>query len=125
MAEVTELKAGEKPGSEEASWHHLLAAAKLELDEQGRPVLQVRAGAMVTTIGVTRDNVLNSAGPRAVVQELLVARLREELKGGRAPKISEAEVRRDWKLLKLAFTSSIETSTDAELRPNGLTIGSD
>jgi hypothetical protein len=56
---------------------------------------------------------------------LLVARLREELKGGRAPKISEAEVRRDWKLLKLAFTSSIETSTDAELRPNGPTIGLD
>ncbi|HXT76411.1 MAG TPA: hypothetical protein VN780_08945 [Candidatus Eisenbacteria bacterium] len=108
LAEVTKTRANEKPGSEEASWEHLLADAKLDVDDHGRPVLQVRTGGTLTILGITRDNVLDGEGPREVVQELLVARLREQLKGGRAPKTSEAELRRDWKLLKAAFASPEE-----------------
>jgi len=42
---------------------------------------------------------------------LLIARLREQLKGGRAPKTSKAELRRDWKLLKAAFDQGPEDLT--------------
>jgi hypothetical protein len=108
LAEVTKARTEEKPAREEASWHHLLAGAQLELDALGRPVLQVRSGDKVIAVGITGDNVLASEAPPEVVQELLVARLREQLKNGRAPKTSEAEVRSDWKLLKTAFANGAD-----------------
>jgi hypothetical protein len=116
LAEVTKIRANKKPALEEASWDHLIAKANLDVDDKGRPILQVRAGGTVIMLGITRDNVLDGEAPLEIVQELLVARLREQLKGGRAPKTSEAELRRDWKLLKIAFASSSETTTHAELR---------
>ncbi len=106
LAEVTKANAEENPGREEASWHHLLAGAQLQLDKDGRPVLQVRSGGDVVEVGITRNNVLSSAAPREILQELLVARLREQLRSGRAPKTSDAELRRDWKLLKTAFADN-------------------
>ena len=90
LAEVTKARTEEKPAREEASWHHLLSGAKLELDGQGRPILQVRSGEGSVAVGITRENVLASDAPPEIVQELLVARLREQLKNGRAPKTSEA-----------------------------------
>ncbi len=111
LAEVTKANAEENPGREEASWHHLLAGAHLQLDTDGRPVLQVHSGGEVIDVGITRDNVLSGAAPREIMQELLVAHFREELKGGRAPKTSDVELRRDWKLLKAAFADKAEEVT--------------
>jgi len=111
LAEVTKANVEEDPGREEASWHHLLANARLQLDQDGRPILQVRSGDNVVEVGITRDNVLSSAVPREIIQELLVARLREQLRSGRAPKTSDAELRRDWKLLKTAFADQPEDVT--------------
>ena len=117
LAEVTKTRANEKPASEEASWEHLLAGAKLDVDDEGRAVLQIRSAGTLTTLGITRDNVLHCGAAPEIVQELLVARLREQLKGGRAPKTSEAELRRDWKLLKAAFDQGPEDLTaSGELR---------
>jgi hypothetical protein len=45
-----------------------------------------------------------------VTQELLVARLREQLRGGRSAKTSEPELRQDWKLLKTAFSDDSESA---------------
>jgi hypothetical protein len=111
LAEVTKADAEEDPRREEASWHHLLANARLQLDGDGHPVLQVRSGNDVVEVGITRNNVLRSAAPPEIVQELLVARLREQLRGGRAPKTSDAELRRDWKQLKSAFADRPEDVT--------------
>jgi hypothetical protein len=108
LEEVTRAKADEKPRREEASWHHLLDGSQLKLDSSGRPVLQLRSGEALIEVAITRGNVLDSPGPRDVVQELLVARLREQLRGGRAPKTSEADLRKNWKLLKLAFADKKE-----------------
>jgi hypothetical protein len=47
------------------------------------------------------------------MQEVLVARLREQLRGGRASKTSEPELRKDWKLLEAAFSDDAE---DAAMR---------
>jgi hypothetical protein len=108
LAEVTKADAEENPAREQASWRHLLSSARLELDKDGRPVLQVRSGDSLVEVGITRDKVLSGAAPREITQELLVARLREELKSGRAPKTSDAELRKDWKLLKTALANSPE-----------------
>jgi len=117
LAEVTKARTEEKPAREEASWHHLLNGSRLELDGQGRPILQVRSGERFVAVGITRENVLASDAPSEIVQELLVARLREQLKSGRAPKTSEVELRRDWKLLKTAFA----TGTDSVAAHNRIT----
>jgi hypothetical protein len=111
LAEITKANTEANPGREEATWHHLLTGAKLQLDKDGRAVLQVRSGDSVVELGITRGNVLSGAAPREIVQELLVARLHEELRGGGPPKASEAELRRDWTLLKAAFSDNPEEIT--------------
>ena len=103
LEEVTRANAESKPGREEASWHHLLANGRLELDQDGRPVLRVPSGEGFLAVGITRDNVLSGSAPRELAQELLVARLREQLRSGRAPQTSDTELRKDWILLKAAF----------------------
>jgi hypothetical protein len=113
LEEVTRANAEAKPDREEASWHHLLANARLELDKNGRPVLQVRSGEGLVEVGITRDNVLSGSAPRELAQELLVARLREQLRSGGPPRTSDAELRKDWKLLKAAFS---DDSNDVEAR---------
>jgi hypothetical protein len=42
------------------------------------------------------------------MQQLLVARIREQLRGGSASKTSEPELRKDWKLLEAAFSDDAE-----------------
>jgi hypothetical protein len=103
LEEVTRTNTDEGLGREEASWNHLLSHTKLALDKQGRPVLRVQSGNGFVEVGITRENVLSSAAPREIAQELLVATLREQLRSGGPPKTSEAELRKNWKLLKTAF----------------------
>jgi hypothetical protein len=112
LAEVTRTKADADPRREEASWHHLLDGAQLHLDEDGRPVLQVRTGDALIDVGITRENVLRSDAPPEIMQELLVARLREQLRGGRAAKTSEFELRKDWKLLEAVFSEPSEEAAN-------------
>jgi hypothetical protein len=108
LDEVTRAKVEVKPGQEEASWQHLLRNARLELDRDGRPVLHVRSGEGFVEVGITRGNVLNGSAPPELAQELLVARLLEQLRGGKPPRTSEIELRKDWELLKTAFSSQPE-----------------
>jgi hypothetical protein len=112
LEEVTRTVAN-APRREQASWHHLLDGARLKVDENGRPILEVRSGDGFVEMGITRENLLSSDVPPEVAQELLVARLREQLRGGRSPKTSEPELKRDWKLLEAAF---LETSNEAATR---------
>jgi hypothetical protein len=104
LAEVTRAGANVDPRREEASWHHLLDGAQLRLDENGTPVLLVRSGDALIEVGITRENVLSGDAPAEIMRELLVARLREQLRSGRAPKTSDPELRKDWKLLEAAFS---------------------
>jgi hypothetical protein len=117
LEEVTRTVAN-VPRREEASWHHLLDGARLKVDENGRPILEVRTGDGFVEVGITRENVLSSDVPPEVTQELLVARLREQLQSGRSPKTSEPELKRDWKLLEAAFS---ETSSDTAARRKAAT----
>jgi hypothetical protein len=108
LAEVTKTEAEEQAGREDATWHHLLAAARLQLDKDDRPVMQVRSGDHIVEVGITRDKLFSGAAPREIIQEVMVARLRDELKSGRAPKTSDGELRKDWKLLKTTLASPPE-----------------
>jgi hypothetical protein len=117
LEEMTRTMPAGKPEPEEASWEHLLTNARLDLDRNGRPILRMASGGTVVQIGLTRDNALNGTAPRELVQELLVARLREELRSGGPPKTSAAELRKDWNLLKAAFAPQSQ-SLQANGRPS-------
>jgi hypothetical protein len=73
--------------------------------------LAIRSGEEIVEVGITRGNVLNSDAPRSVVQDLLVARMREQLRSGHAPKTTESQIRNDWKLLSTAFAARTETAS--------------
>ena len=80
-------------------WERLQSKAKTGVDDQGRPVLEVRVGESLVQIGVAADNVFSGNAPPEVVQQLLAARLRSELRKG-SQGLSETELARDWELLE-------------------------
>jgi hypothetical protein len=88
------------------AWRELQAQAEPGFDSSGRPVLKVRHGEKVVDIGLTRESILSSDTPTQASQDLLAARLREELRRGGDPKASASVVTSDWDLLQqvnLAF----------------------
>jgi hypothetical protein len=111
LEEITRANGDAAPRREEATWHKLLDGAQLRLDGAGRPVLAVRSGDETVEVEITRGNVLNSAAPQPIVQDLLVARMREQLRSGRAAKTTDSQVRQDWKLLTSAFEVRPETAS--------------
>jgi hypothetical protein len=87
-------------------WRHLLRNADPDLDAEGRPVLRIRIGEQLVSIGVSGSNVLASDAPEPLTAELLEARLHAELRRGSPPKASESDVTRDWVLLQKAMNVS-------------------
>jgi hypothetical protein len=104
MSQLDELSASAnsdgKPWRNDKVWRRLQADAEPELDRSGAPILQVRMGDQVVSIGVSRKNVLSTCGSPELSQELLEARLREELRRSAASKTSASDVISDWKLLQ-------------------------
>jgi hypothetical protein len=84
----------------EKLWERLQAEGQPKLDEEGRPVLQLRVGEDVVDLGISRDNILNDKSPPLLAEQLMAARLSEELKRSAVPKASQADVMSDWKLLE-------------------------
>jgi hypothetical protein len=81
-------------------WAKLQAKAKTGVDDQGRPILDMRIGDSLVRVGVSANNVLNGTVPLEVERELLEARLEAELRGRSAQQLSEQQVSRDWDLLQ-------------------------
>jgi hypothetical protein len=69
-------------------------------DAQGRPVLRMDTGSEAVTLGVAQGNALTAEAPGRFLQQMLEARLHEELRKGNPPKVSESDVERDWNLLQ-------------------------
>jgi hypothetical protein len=111
LDELTHANGDAAPRREEATWHKLLDGGQLRLDGAGHPVLAVRSGNEFVEVGITRGNVLNGGAPRTIVQDLLVARIREQLRSGHAPKTTDSQVRQDWKLLTSALEDRTETAS--------------
>jgi hypothetical protein len=87
-------------------WRRLLRNATPDVDAEGRPVLRLRAGEEVVSVGVSASNILAGDAPEQFTEQLLEARLRAELRRGNPPKASESDVTRDWNLLQKAMNGS-------------------
>jgi hypothetical protein len=85
------------------AWGRLQSEAVVELDNRGRPILQMRHEERLISLGVSADNVLSSGAPPQLVQQLLEARLQTELHRSTPPRASGAEIARDWRLLQEAL----------------------
>lgn len=81
-------------------WQQLQADAVPRLDSSGSPLLEVRLGDETVDLGLSRDNILSTSAPPELAESILVLRLREELKKGESPKVSERDVENDWALLQ-------------------------
>jgi hypothetical protein len=71
-------------------------------DSEGRPVLRMRDGDGAVTVGVAQSNLFATRSSGRLAEQILEARLREELRRGNPPKVSESDVVHDWSLLEKA-----------------------
>jgi hypothetical protein len=95
----------------EKSLGHLMNNAAPGFDSEGRPVLRMLIGDDAVNVGVAPGNIFAAESSGRLAQQILEARLREELRRGNPPKVSESDVERDWALLQKA----LEVSSDNEI----------
>ena len=95
----------------EKEWSRLQSKATIDLDNSGRPVLQMKHGERLVNVGISADNILSSGAPPQLVQQLLEARLQTELRRSTPPRASGTEIARDWRLLQQAL-DQIESQSD-------------
>ncbi len=124
--ELNHLLAGAYPDKTkrnvDRSWEKLQAKAQYAVDEQGRPVLEMRVGDDLVRVGASASNVFESNAPPELVRQLLEARLRSELRHKSPHGLSESGVARDWKLLEQtlpADTADSRLSSAHATRPDG------
>jgi hypothetical protein len=93
----------EAPGTHlEKSLVRMMSNAAPGFDSEGRPVLRMRVAGEAVTVGVAQSNLFATQSSGRLAQEILEARLREELRRGNPPKVSESDVKHDWLLLQKA-----------------------
>ena len=122
----------ESNGARGEKWKRLLRNSAPDLDAQGRPIMKVRLGEGVVSIGVANSNLFanDNDAPEQFTAQLLEARLRAELRRGNPPKASESDVTRDWNLLQKAVNGSgaelavksrspLQTGSQARLERSG------
>jgi hypothetical protein len=86
-------------------------------DADGRPILQLRIGDEAINLGVAEGNLLSGEATQQLSEDLLEARLEQELRRGNPPKVSESDVEHDWKLLQQALNSSEDQIASRDSRP--------
>ena len=89
-------------------WRQFAASAELALDSSGRPILRGTFGDHAVSLGISRQN-FGSDLPGASAEletQLLLTRLRQELRSGGPPKVSDALLRDDLNLLQRAVASA-------------------
>jgi hypothetical protein len=72
-------------------------------DSEGRPVLRMLIGDEAESVGVAQSNLFARESSARLARQILEARLREELRRGNPPKVSENDVEHDWALLQKAL----------------------
>jgi hypothetical protein len=103
------LQAEPEPEStpDNPSWKQFQAKAELHTDSAGHPVLQASFGDNFYQVGISRENILTASAPSELTRQLLVTRLRDELKSNTtARKVSDANIREDWNLLQEVISAS-------------------
>ncbi|MFY9791472.1 MAG: hypothetical protein WAJ99_09815 [Candidatus Sulfotelmatobacter sp.] len=93
----------EAPGAPaEKSLARMMSNAAPGFDSEGHPVLRMRVAGEAVTVGVAQSNLFATQSSGRLTQEIIEVRLREELRRGNPPKVSESDVERDWSLLEKA-----------------------
>jgi hypothetical protein len=85
-------------------------------DSQGRPVLRMRIGDEEVNLGVAEGNLFAAASSGRLPQQLLEARLQEELRRG-IPKVSASDIEHDWALLERAVNAPENQVAARDARP--------
>jgi hypothetical protein len=98
------------------TWQQLQADAVPRLDDSGDPVLQVKVGAETVDLGLSRNNILTTSAPPELTERIVLLRLRDELKSGNAPKVSEQDVGNDWALLQQVLLARRRKTDENEAR---------
>jgi len=101
--ELKHFLAGAYPEGEKnagKAWERLQSKAKIGIDEQGRPVLDLQMGERTVQVGISAGNVMSANTPPELVRQLLEARLQSELRHKSSPTLTETEIARDWMLLQ-------------------------
>ena len=89
----------------------MMSNAAPGFDSEGCPVLRMRIGDDAVNVGVAPGNIFAKGSSGRFAQEILEARLREELRRGKPLKVSERDVEHDWAMLQKA----LNVSSDNEL----------
>lgn len=87
-------------------WRKLEARTQPRLDADGQAMLEVQGDDQTAQIGICRDNALRMVAPPELLQDLMFARLEQELKPAKPPRVSRQQIESDWKLLQQATKAS-------------------
>ena len=97
---LAESHPGNSRQNADKAWERLQSRARLSVDEQGRPILEMRQGHDAVDVGITADNVLSGSAPPELVRQLVEARLQSELLHRPPQALSQTEIARDWEWLR-------------------------
>ena len=89
-----------KPAITKSAWKPLDASSEFHMDAAGHPTIQLSSSQGTANLGATRSNIFASPDSQTQARLLLVARLREELRGGRTKKASNRLIQSDFSLLQ-------------------------
>ncbi len=116
---LAEVNPGLKTLKTKRGWARL--ESEPQLDAGGRPVLKIRSGEQSVEMGLSRNNFVRSDVPAVLAEELLTARLLEELHRGSGA-ASQNGVEKDWNLLKqIAYASRAHPVCDGQHGSNCVT----
>lgn len=105
-------------------WARLQSSAQPAVDLQGRPVLEMRVGERLVTVGASASNVMETNAPPDLVRQLLEARLGAQLHRPLAHSLTNSEVERDWTFLQKAASEAdsqlaARATSSSTVRGNG------
>ena len=102
---VLRAKKAAAESEELPSWRKTESNAEPALDADGRPFMRWEIEGEDVQLGLCRSNTLRLSVPSEFVEDLVLARLQQELKSKPA-RVSEQQIRIDWELLKSARSIS-------------------
>jgi hypothetical protein len=95
-----------KPALSKTQWKPLQSSSEFHMDDEGRAVIQVSSSEGIANLGATRSNILASLDSQSQARLLLIARLREELRGGRTKKATNRAIQADFDLLQQSLAGN-------------------
>jgi hypothetical protein len=81
-------------------WQQLQADSVPRVDDSGDPLIELKLGDDTVDQGLSRNNILSTSAPPELAEWILIQRLRDELKKGGSPKVSDQNAENDWALLQ-------------------------